>query len=102
MLSWALTFLVIAIIAGLFGFGGIASISVQMAQVIFSCFLCCLLLRRFSVTRGVGAVDRLRWHKPKYKMEKADPSRDRLFPFSPFTEGWKRPRKTYSRRREQF
>lgn len=39
MLSWAITFLVVAIIAGLFGFGGIAAISVQMAQVLFFIFL---------------------------------------------------------------
>lgn len=39
MLSWALTFLVIALIAGLFGFGGVASVSVQMAQVLFFLFL---------------------------------------------------------------
>lgn len=39
MLGWALTFLVIAIIAGVFGFGGIASASVGIAQVLFFLFL---------------------------------------------------------------
>lgn len=39
MLSWALTFLVIAIIAGVLGFGGIASASVGIAQVLFVVFL---------------------------------------------------------------
>jgi len=39
MLGWALTFLVIAIIAGIFGFGGIASTSMGIAQVLFFIFL---------------------------------------------------------------
>lgn len=39
MLGWALTFLVIAIIAGIFGFGGVAAASTGIAQVIFAVFL---------------------------------------------------------------
>ena len=39
MLYWALIFLVVAIIAGLFGFGGIASASAGIAQVLFFIFL---------------------------------------------------------------
>ena len=39
MLGWALTFLLIAILAGIFGFGGIASASVGIAQVLFFIFL---------------------------------------------------------------
>lgn len=39
MLYWALVFLVIALIAGAFGFGGIASASVGIAQVLFYIFL---------------------------------------------------------------
>jgi uncharacterized membrane protein YtjA (UPF0391 family) len=35
MLGWALTFLIIALIAGVLGFGGIAIISIEMAKVIF-------------------------------------------------------------------
>ena len=35
MLYWALVFLVIAVIAGLFGFGGIASTAAGIAQVLF-------------------------------------------------------------------
>jgi len=35
MLGWALTFFIIAIIAAIFGFGGIASAAVGIAQVIF-------------------------------------------------------------------
>ena len=39
MLGWAITFLVVALIAGLFGFGGIASASVGIAQILFFVFI---------------------------------------------------------------
>lgn len=39
MLSWALTFLVLAIIAAVFGFGGIAAGATQIAQILFVLFL---------------------------------------------------------------
>jgi uncharacterized membrane protein YtjA (UPF0391 family) len=39
MLTWSLTFLVIAIIAALFGFGEIASGATAIAQVCFFIFL---------------------------------------------------------------
>ncbi len=35
MLGWALTFLVIALIAAILGFGGIAIISVEIAKIVF-------------------------------------------------------------------
>ena len=35
MLGWALTFLVIALIAAVLGFGGIASFAVEIAKIIF-------------------------------------------------------------------
>jgi uncharacterized membrane protein YtjA (UPF0391 family) len=35
MFAWALTFLIIALIAGVLGFGGVAIISIEMAKVIF-------------------------------------------------------------------
>jgi len=35
MLYWALMFLVIALVAGVFGFGGIASTATGMAQILF-------------------------------------------------------------------
>ena len=35
MFGWALTFLIIALIAGALGFGGVAIISIEMAKVIF-------------------------------------------------------------------
>jgi uncharacterized membrane protein YtjA (UPF0391 family) len=35
MLSWVVTFLVIALIAGVLGFGGVAGASIEIAKVIF-------------------------------------------------------------------
>ncbi|MCC8431764.1 DUF1328 domain-containing protein [Reyranella aquatilis] len=35
MLYWALMFLVIALVAGIFGFGGIASTATGIAQILF-------------------------------------------------------------------
>jgi uncharacterized membrane protein YtjA (UPF0391 family) len=39
MLSWALAFFVVAIIAGIFGFGGIAEATADIAQLLFFVFL---------------------------------------------------------------
>lgn len=39
MLYWALVFFVVSIVAALFGFGGVASASAGIAQVLFYVFL---------------------------------------------------------------
>jgi uncharacterized membrane protein YtjA (UPF0391 family) len=39
MLSWAITFFLIAMVAAVFGFGGIASSAAGIAQVLFFVFL---------------------------------------------------------------
>ncbi len=44
MLNWALTFLVIALIAAVFGFGGIASTAAGFAQICFFIFLVLFLV----------------------------------------------------------
>ncbi|MCL3880736.1 DUF1328 domain-containing protein [Marivita sp. GX14005] len=44
MLYWAVIFLVIALIAALFGFGGIASASAGIAQILFYVFLALFVL----------------------------------------------------------
>ena len=41
MLSWVVTFLVIALIAGILVFGGIAGVSVEIAKAIFFIAACC-------------------------------------------------------------
>jgi uncharacterized membrane protein YtjA (UPF0391 family) len=35
MLGWALTFLIVALIAAVLGFGGIAGVSIEIAKIIF-------------------------------------------------------------------
>jgi uncharacterized membrane protein YtjA (UPF0391 family) len=49
MLSWIVTFLVIALIAGILGFGGIAGVSIEIAKAIF--FIAIVL---FLVSAVVG------------------------------------------------
>jgi uncharacterized membrane protein YtjA (UPF0391 family) len=44
MLYWAAVFFVIAIIAALFGFGGIASGAISIAQILFFIFLVLFLV----------------------------------------------------------
>jgi uncharacterized membrane protein YtjA (UPF0391 family) len=44
MLSWALTFLVVALIAGLLGFGLIQGISLTIAKILFFVFLVLFVL----------------------------------------------------------
>lgn len=39
MLGWALMFFILALIAGILGFGGIAAVSVEIAQILFVLFL---------------------------------------------------------------
>ena len=51
MLSWVVTFLIVALIAGILGFGGIAGASIEIAKIIF--FVALLL---FLVSAVVGLV----------------------------------------------
>ncbi|MEL6360984.1 MAG: DUF1328 domain-containing protein [Pseudomonadota bacterium] len=44
MLYWAITFFVVAIIAAVFGFGGIASASAGIAQILFFIFVALFVL----------------------------------------------------------
>jgi uncharacterized membrane protein YtjA (UPF0391 family) len=44
MLGWAFTFLVIALIAAVFGFGGIAATASGIAQILFVVFLALFLV----------------------------------------------------------
>ena len=39
MINWAITFLIIALIAAVLGFGGIAGTAVGIAQILFFVFL---------------------------------------------------------------
>ncbi len=39
MLNWSITFLVVAVLAAIFGFGGIAGTATEMAKVLFFIFI---------------------------------------------------------------
>jgi len=51
MLRWALIFFIVALIAAVFGFGGIAEAATGIAQILFVIFLVLFLL---SLIVGVG------------------------------------------------
>jgi uncharacterized membrane protein YtjA (UPF0391 family) len=50
MLRWAVAFFMIAVIAGIFGFGGIASGAVDIARI---CFIFFIIVFAVSLTWGV-------------------------------------------------
>lgn len=53
MLRWALAFFIIALIAGLLGFGGIAATASGIAQILFYIFLVLFLIALlFGLLRG--------------------------------------------------
>jgi uncharacterized membrane protein YtjA (UPF0391 family) len=49
MLGWALTFLIVALIAAVLGFGGIAGFAVEIAKIIFF-----VAIVRFVISAVVG------------------------------------------------
>jgi uncharacterized membrane protein YtjA (UPF0391 family) len=55
MLRWAAIFLVIAIIAAIFGFGGVAGTAVGIAKVLFFVFIAiCVILFLVGLFAGRG------------------------------------------------
>lgn len=53
MLQWAITFLVVALIAAVLGFGGIAAVSVEIARILFVVFLVLFVITAvLHVVRG--------------------------------------------------
>ena len=51
MLGWAVTFLIVALVAAVLGFGGIAGTAVEIAKLIF--FVAIVL---FAISAAVGIV----------------------------------------------
>lgn len=51
MLRWVLTFLVLALVAGVLGFGGIAAGAADIAKVLFFVFLLALVVSLFAGRR---------------------------------------------------
>lgn len=56
MLSWALIFLVVAIIAGAFGFRGVASTATGIAKVLFFLFIILFVVLLLMNILGIGAT----------------------------------------------
>jgi uncharacterized membrane protein YtjA (UPF0391 family) len=57
MLTWALTFLVIALIAGVLGFGGVMTASAGIAKVLFFIFIVLFLISMIAnAVRGRSVV----------------------------------------------
>lgn len=57
MLRWAIIFLVIAIIAAVFGFGGIAATATEFAKILFFIFVVLFLIALiFGLVRGKGGT----------------------------------------------
>jgi uncharacterized membrane protein YtjA (UPF0391 family) len=55
LLSWALIFLVVALIAGALGFGGVAGTSMGIAQVLFFVFVVLFVVSLIAhLVRGRG------------------------------------------------
>jgi uncharacterized membrane protein YtjA (UPF0391 family) len=53
MLGWVVTFLIIALIAGVLGFGGVAGASIEIAKIIFVIALVLFLVSAiFGIVRG--------------------------------------------------
>jgi uncharacterized membrane protein YtjA (UPF0391 family) len=53
MLGWAVTFLIVALIAGVLGFGGVAIVSVEIAKTIFVIAIILFLVSAiFGFVRG--------------------------------------------------
>lgn len=53
MLQYAITFLVIALIAAVFGFGGIAAVSMEAARILFFVFIVLFIIAAvIHVIRG--------------------------------------------------
>jgi len=53
MLSWAITFLVVALIAAVLGFGGIAGTAIEIAKIIFFVAIILFLITAvMSLVRG--------------------------------------------------
>ncbi|MCC6425462.1 MAG: DUF1328 domain-containing protein [Phycisphaerales bacterium] len=61
MLYWALVFFIIAIVAAIFGFGGIAAGAVSIAKILFFIFLVLFVVSLILglVRRGVGSTIKL-------------------------------------------
>jgi uncharacterized membrane protein YtjA (UPF0391 family) len=57
MLGWVVTFLIVALIAGILGFGGVAGASIEIAKIIFFIAVVLFLISAvFGLVRGRSQV----------------------------------------------
>ena len=56
MLSWALTFLIIALIAAVLGFGVLAETAATIAKVLFVIFLVLFIISLITGRKGPGPI----------------------------------------------
>jgi uncharacterized membrane protein YtjA (UPF0391 family) len=54
MLYWALVFFIVSLVAGIFGFGGIASATAGIAQILFYVFLVFFVVTLIAGLAGGG------------------------------------------------
>ncbi len=59
MLYWALVFFIVSLVAGIFGFGGIASATAGIAQILFYVFLVFFVVTLIAGLAGGGTSRRL-------------------------------------------
>ena len=56
MLYWALVFLLVSLVAALFGFGGISAAAADIARILFFVFIVLFVLSLiFGLMRGAGS-----------------------------------------------
>lgn len=55
MLNWAITFLVVALIAAIFGFGVLAGTAMEIARIVFFLFIVLFIISFFTGRRARGA-----------------------------------------------
>jgi uncharacterized membrane protein YtjA (UPF0391 family) len=57
MFGWVVTFLIVALIAGILGFGGVAGASIEIAKIIFFIAVVLFLISAvFGLARGRNQV----------------------------------------------
>ena len=82
MLYWAVVFLVVALVAGVLGFGGIAAASVGIAKVLFFVFVILFIISlvmgmRQAAADGLTVAGRGRWRSTDQDGGSRDPPRRR-------------------------
>lgn len=70
MLGWAITFLIVALVAALLGFGMIAGVAIEAAKIVF--FVAIVL---FAISVIVGMIHGGRFRRPAFSGQRKSPMR---------------------------